>query len=41
MQEGMLAFMRAPRPARSPGNAEESSGLDQAVPTAKATKNSP
>jgi polyhydroxyalkanoate synthesis regulator protein len=41
MQEGMLAFMRAPRPARSPGNAEESSGLDQAVPTVKATKNSP
>ena len=40
MQEGMLAFMGAPRTARSSGGPSEPSGPDEPVPGTESNKNS-
>ena len=40
MQESMLAFMGAPRPARSPGGPKEAAEPDEVATAAKSTKNS-
>ena len=39
MQEGMLAFMGGPRPARASGSPKESAEPDELVPATKPTKN--
>ena len=40
MQEGMLAFMGTPRPARSPGGPKEAAEPDEVAAGTKSTKNS-
>jgi hypothetical protein len=40
MQEGMLAFMGAPRQARSSGGSDDPAEPDEPVPTTESDKNS-
>jgi len=40
MQEGMLAFMGAPRQARSSGGPKDSAEPEEPIPTTESNKNS-